>query len=96
MKTRTEVVNFLVSKGVPQNLAKVTVTEAYAAGAQEGSDLLYGWSFESNCEGPPEPIEINTVGANYMHDIVMDSVEFVKGGIAVEGILKYDMNGDLI
>ncbi len=93
MKTKTEVILFLVSQGVPQNLAKVTVTEAYS-GAPEGSDLLYGWDINSDCESAPEPIEMNEIAVHYMHDIIMDSVKFIHPGIAVEGILKYDMNGD--
>jgi hypothetical protein len=95
MKTRTEVVNFLVSRGVPQNLAKASVNEIYSGGFVD-NDNLYGYNFDSNFEDKPQILEVSEDAVIWFHEIAMDSLTFVKGGIAVYDKLIYDMNGDLI
>lgn len=95
MRTVTEVLNFLVSKGVPQNLAKASIHEAYRqhAPADANPEDIYGYG--PGCT-EPELVEMGSTAVWMMHEIVGDSLSYVKGGIAVFGDLKYDMNGDLL
>ena len=91
IKTKSEAVKLLVFHGVPQNLAKSSVDQAYQ-GAPEGSDLMYGW--DTNCTSRAQPVEMTADAVWLMHEIIGDSLSFVKGGIAVFDDLIYDMNGD--
>lgn len=94
IKTKTDAVAFLVTKGVPQNLAKVSVNETYGDGPKD-SDLLHGYNFQGEQDNP-QPVEMNEDGVWMMHEITMDSIEFKHPGIAVFNKIKYNMNGELL
>ena len=95
IKTRTAAILHLVSKGVPQNLAKASVHEAYTADNTKPAETELLLGYMPACDNREE-IAMSTDAIEWMHEIVMDSIGFMKGGIAVEGVLKYNMNGDLL
>ena len=95
MKTKTAAILYLLSKGVPHNIAKASVDQAYH-GCPQGSDQMYGYDI-FDCElNQLVPVQMDENAVWLMHEIIGDSLSIVEGGIAVFGVLTYNVNGDLL
>lgn len=97
---RSEVVQYLVEKGHPQNLARVAVEECFN---MTGHDTLNGkvteredwiWTFDFDSS-----VGVSKITREFALEMYLEMRKmlcFGPGGIYVHGELKYDYNGDKI
>lgn len=93
LSRRSEVVQFLVEQGHPQNLAKAAVEECFNLGHPELSE---DWLWCIEVDSSVSVGKITREFAVEMYETMRKMLAYGPGGIYVHGELRYNMNGDKI